>query len=181
MRRGVIALIVLGSACGVAPQPESARTVAAFEVPLPSPEQRAEFLKLLRGAAEIEGLHLDASNADELKQLSEVSPMTINAAVWRGADDDEALASVMDVPGNLGRAWISFSKGEDPALSTRFRDRAMRKILERWPRTQGLPIMPTGAIPLPADLRQTPQGYRVERSAAPRYYLSPTSPLIAPN
>jgi hypothetical protein len=181
MRWIALVLLSLCVACGVAPQPESARTVAAFEVPLPSPVERAEFLALLRAAAASEGLHVDASDAGEIHQLSEVSPLTINAAVWRGDNDDEELASVMDMPNNLGRAWISFSKGEDPHLATRFRERAMRQILNRWPGTQSLPIMPTGAIPLPEDLRQTPHGYLVKPEAASRYELSPASPLIARN
>lgn len=176
-----LALLTLCLGCGVAPQPESARTVAAFEVPLPTPQDRAEFLALLSSAAEAEGLHVDAANAEELERLSEVSPMTVHAAVWRGTDDDELLASVMDLPDNLGGAWISFSRGEGPTLATRFRQRAMQQILERWPRTQSLPILPTGAIPLPRDLRQTPQGYRVKPDAASRYELPLTSPLIARN
>ncbi|HKX80347.1 MAG TPA: hypothetical protein VJM34_17685 [Novosphingobium sp.] len=169
------------SGCGVAHQPESARTVAAFEVPLPSAAERSEFLALLSSEAKAEGLHLDASTPEELQQLSDVTPMTIHAAVWRGDNDEESLASVMDLPNNLGRAWLSFSKGEDPKLATRFRERAMRKVLARWPTTQALPIMPTGAIPLPADLLLTEQGYRVKPDAASRYELPATSPLVARN
>lgn len=148
-------------------------------MPLPTSEERAELLSILQRTAEREGLHVDASTAEELAQLSKVSPFTIHAAVWRGADDEEALASVMDMPGSPGRAWITFSEGEDPDLAKRFRERAMRDILERWSSTQSLPIMPTGAIPTPEDLRQTPDGYRVKRSVAARYELPPTSPLIA--
>ena len=181
MRWLALALLSICLGCCVASQPESARTIAAFEVPLSNAEERAEFLSALRASAEAEGLHVDASSAEDLKLLSEVSPMTIHAGVWRGADDDESLATVMDLPDNLGRAWISFSRGEDPNLSTRFRERAMRAIFERWPSTQRLPIMPTGAIPLPADLLQTPDGYRVKPDAASRYDLSPTSPLISRN
>jgi hypothetical protein len=181
MQRVHLAVLLFCAGCSVAPQPESARTIDAFEVPLPTQEDRREFLAVLSAAAEAEGLHVDASNGETLKQLSEVSPMTIHAAVWRGKNDDEALASVMDLPDNLGRAWISFSKGEDPALAARFRDRAMQKVLQEWPATQRLPIMPTGAIPLPADLLLTPQGYRVLPAAAARYQLPPTSPLVARN
>jgi hypothetical protein len=166
MRWLALPLFSLCLSFGVAPQPESARTVAAFEVPLPTPEERAEFLALLSAAAQAEGLHLDAANAEELKRLSEVSPMTIHADVWRGADDEESVASVMDLPGNLGRAWLSFSRGEDRTVVNRFRARAMRRIFERWPDTQRLPIMPTGAIPLPEDLRHTRHGYRVKAEAA---------------
>jgi hypothetical protein len=181
MQRIALAMLTLCLGCGVAPQPESARTVAAFEVPLPTPQDRAEFLSLLSSAAEPEGLHVDASSEEELERLSEVSPITIRAAVWRGVDDDEPLASVMDLPDNLGRAWLFFSRGEDTALATRFRQRAMRQILARWPRTQSLPIMPDGSIPLPRDLRPTPHGYRVEPEAASRNGLLSTSPLVAPN
>jgi len=180
MRWAAFAIIFLCSAC-VAPQRESARTVAAFEVPLPTLGERAEFLSLLRQAAESEGLHVDASTVEELEQRSEVSPVTIHAAVWRGANDEEPLASVMDMPGNLGRAWITFSKGEDSGLAKRFRERAMTQILARWPRTRSLPILPTGAIPLPEALRQTPEGYRVEPNAASGYGLAPASHIVATN
>jgi hypothetical protein len=46
--------------CGVAPQPESIKTVAAFEVPLESEADREQFLSVLRTAAEAEGMHVDA-------------------------------------------------------------------------------------------------------------------------
>lgn len=179
MRWAVLALLSFCAGCGVTSQPESARTVAAFEVPLLNAGERAEFLAVLSAAAKTEGLHVDATNAEDLKRLSEVSPMTIHAAVWRGKNDDEPLAVAMDLPDNLGRAWISFFKGENPDLAKRFRERAMRKIFERWPSTQQLPIMPTGTIPLPADLRQTSEGYRVSPDAASKYDLPNTSPLIA--
>jgi hypothetical protein len=180
MRLAALLAIALCSACGVVRQPESARTVAAYEVPLPTPQQRDEFFTIVREAAEAEGLHVDAPNSYRLKRLSEVGPITVRAAVWRGANDDDPVASVIDPP-ERGRTWISFSHGEDPALAKRFRERAIREILDRWPNAQSLPIMPTGAIPLAADLRLTTQGYRVDRSAAPRYDLPPSSPLIAIN
>jgi hypothetical protein len=80
---------------------------------------------------------------------------------------------------HLGLVWIMFSQGENPSLSTRFRERVMNKIVERWPHTQSLPIMPTGAIPLHRHLRRTPDGYRVEPSVADNYQLPSSSPLIA--
>lgn len=180
MLRTAFALLLLFTGCGVEPQPDSARTVAAFEVPLRTPEERAEFLTLLRQSAAAEGLHVDASGPKDLARLSAVSPMTIHAGVWRGSNDDEILASVMDLPGNSSRPWITFSRGEDSDLARRFRERAMRAILDRWPATQSLPIMPTGAIPLPQDLRQTQNGYRVAPEAAARYGLASTSSLVAP-
>jgi len=181
MRWIALALLMLCFGCRGTPQPESARTVAAFEVPLRDAKERAEFLALLSAAAEAEGLHVDAADADALKLLSETSPVTIHAGVWRGADDDEMLAGVDDMHGHLGRAWITFSRGEDPRLAARFRERAMRRILARWPSTQSLPILPTGAIPLTADLRLTPEGYRVKPEAASQYEVPPSSPLIALN
>jgi hypothetical protein len=165
-------LCVAISACGVAPQPESAKAVAAFEVSLPSPADRDQFLSVLRNAAEAEGLHVDATSNEELERRAGVSPafrMTVNATVWRGKNDEEAIASAMDQPDHLGDVWIFFFKGEDPALNTRLRERAMSEIMRKWPRSLSLPIMPTGAIPLHRDLVQTPQGYVVNPLEASKY------------
>ncbi len=177
LRIGLILLLTC-SACGVAPQPKSARTVAAYEVPLSTSSDRDALVALLRQDAEAEGFHVDAATAQELEQLSEVSPITINAAVWRGKDDDESVASVMDGADHLGLAWLGFSKGEEPERTARFKESVMRRIMLRWPKTQKLPIMPTGAIPLHDDLLLTKDGYRVRRAAASKYELPESSPLV---
>jgi hypothetical protein len=134
---------------------------------------------LLRRDAEAEGFHLDASTAEELKWQSEVSPISINAAVWRGKDDDESVASVMDGPDHLGFAWLTFSKSEEPARTARFRDRVMKRIVQRWPNTATLPITPSGGLPLREDLVLTSQGYRVKRQAASTYGFPASSALLA--
>lgn len=155
-------------------QPESAKTVAAFEVPLASENDRNEFLSVLRSAAKTEGMHVDTASKSELESLAKAIPlaeMTMNAAVWRGANDDESIASAMDSHDHLGQVWIMFSKGKDPVIATRFRERVMREIKLRWPDTLSLPIMPTGAIPLPRDLIRTPTGYVVNPTEAYRYQL----------
>jgi hypothetical protein len=174
---------LLGCAgCGVAPQPESAETVAAYEVPLLTRQERDGFLALVSREAKAEGLHLDAASPGELERTAQAMPeaaMTVHAAVWRGTEDDDSEAVIMDQRDHLGLVWIMFSRGENPALASRFRDRLMSKIIDRWPETQTLPITPTGAIPLHRDLRRTPEGYRVEPSAAETYQLPPSSPLIA--
>jgi len=174
-----LVLLLACSACGVAPQPKGARTVAAFEVPLSTASDREEFLALLREEAKAAAMHVDAADAEELSQLSEVSPLTINAAVWRGKDDDEATASVMDGADHLGLAWLTFSKSEEPEHTARFREAVMRRIMLRWPKTHALPITPTGAIPLHDDLLLTKDGYRIKRQAASKYELRASSPLIA--
>lgn len=170
----VMSLLIAGR--GVAtPQPESARTVAAFEVPLPSDADRERFLSTLRTAAEADGMHVDAESKQELENAAQASPllkMTFNAAIWRGATDDEAIASAMDQYDHLGQVWIMFSRGKDSALSSRFRERAVEAIKLRWPETLSLPIMPTGAIPLHADLIRTPTGYLVKPSEAYKYWLN---------
>jgi hypothetical protein len=97
--------------------------------------------------------------------------MTINAAVWRGTSDDEPIASAMDQPDHLGQVWVSFDRGEDPALSSRFREETMREVVRNWPATLSLPIMPTGAIPLHRDLIATPKGYVVDPAEAHKYSL----------
>jgi hypothetical protein len=170
---GLAAANCLGTiGCGVSAQPDSARTVAAFEVPLPSETDRDQFLSVLRTAAATEGMHVDASSSEELKREGDVSQAfkkTMNATVWRGANDDEAFASAMDEPDHLGEVWISFFKGKDPTLNSRLRESAMREIMRRWPDTLSLPIMPTGAIPLHDDLIRTPKSYVVNPAEAYKY------------
>jgi hypothetical protein len=176
MRRITTTLLLACTACGVVPRPDSIRTVAAFEVPLASAAEREAFLALLRRESEAHGFHVDAATAEELQSLSEVSPMTMNAAIWRGSNDDESVASAMDYRDHLGRIWITFDKGEDPPRFAKFRKDLMRKVVLRWPQTLSLPIMPTGAIPLASDLARTPSGYAVNPSAQGKYQPSPTPP-----
>jgi hypothetical protein len=167
-----------------AEHPASLKTVAAFEVPLPSESDRDQFLAVLRAAAQPLGLHVDAATGQELQEQAKVGPafkMTMNATVWRGANDAEALASAMDQPDHLGQIWISFFRGENPRLASSLRESAMREILRRWPGTLSLPIMPTGAIPLHSDLVRTPGGYIVNPSAAHKYELAGTEKRASGN
>jgi len=169
MFRLILVLCMTCTACSVAEQPEWAETVAAYEVPLPTAADMARFLELLNEEAEAEEYHVDAATPDELAALSDVSPITFNASVWRGEDDEESMASAMDFEDHIGRVWISFPLGQDPERSARFRRSLVPRIKEKWPDTASLPIMPNGAIPLPRDLVRTPSGYIVNPSAAPIY------------
>jgi hypothetical protein len=165
---------ILGAcaACGVAPQPASNETVAAFEVPLLTAQDRAAFLAVLRDAAKAEGGHVDAASDDELRQTSDAMPearMSIYAAVWRGQDDDENWATVMDQADHIGRVWITFARGKDEALASRFRDHAMKDIHARWHNPLSLPIIDRRTIPLHRDLVRTSSGYKLKPSEASRY------------
>jgi hypothetical protein len=173
MRLAVVQVVCLALAgCGIASQPESIKTVAAFEVPLSSEADRTEFVSILKAAAAGEGLHVDTARTEDLQSEAKVIPRaasTLRAGIWRGKDDNESIASAMDGADHLGRVWIMFSKGTDPALNTRFQQRAMGEINRHWPSTLSLPIMPTGAIPLPQDLIKTSTGYIVDPKQAGRY------------
>jgi len=162
-------LAVLCVCCSPVTQPDSARTVAAYEIPLPSTREKTEFLTLLSNVAKKYEFHVDSATSDELRAVSAVSPQTFRAAVWRGANDDENIASAMDFETHLGRIWLTFSLGEHPEQSARFRDEIMPLVKERWPETVSLPIMPSGAIPLDRDLIRTPSGYVVKPSEAHKY------------
>jgi len=169
--KAVVLALLLGS-CSPVPQSASLRTVAAYEVPLPTAADKARFLELMRIHAVGEGFHLDAATPAELEAQSSVSPITFNASVWRG-DDDEVIASAMDFQDHIGRVWITFAKGEDPVRSARFRDRLMPMVQRTWPGTAALPIMPNSSIPLVNDMIRTSSGYRVIPSAASKYALEP--------
>ena len=168
MLNRTIGLFLVCAACTVAPQPKSLETVAAYEVPLPTALDKARFIDLLGKIARTQGYHVDTASPSELKAMSEVSPITLNVAVWRG-DDEESMASAMDFSDRIGRVWIAFPKGENPSRSKRFRELLVPKIQEIWPRTASLPIMPNGAIPLTDDLVRISSGYKVKASAALKY------------
>ena len=125
-------------------------------------------MTLLSEVSETERYHVDAATQSELETISQVSPITFNASVWRG-DDEEIIASAMDFEDRIGRVWISFYKGEDKGRSRRFREALVPKIEEVWPNTTSLPIMPNGAIPLTRDLVRTEDGYEVRPSEAAKY------------
>lgn len=77
-------------------------------------------------------MHVDATSKADLAMEAKASAnfkMTLNAAVWRDTNDNEAVASAMDQFDRLGQVWLMFSKGEDPATAVRFRDRTMHEIM----------------------------------------------------
>ena len=98
--------------------------------------------------------------------------MTVDAAIWRG-DDEELVASAMDMKDHLGRIWLTFAKGENPSRSAAFRVRLMAHIASRWPRTASLPVLPGGNIPLAADLIRTRSGYELKTTQRAKYDLPP--------
>lgn len=160
-------MALLCAACSV-PQPASLETVAAYEINLPTDADKVRFLKVLQKVAEDDGYHVDAASASELAAMSDVSPITLNASVWRG-DDEESMASAMDFRDRIGRIWLSFPKGEDPDRSTRFREKLVTQVREAWPDATPLPIMPNGGLPLTEDLVRTPTGYEVRESERSKY------------
>ena len=165
----LLGAVLTCAACSPVEQPKSAQTIAAYEVPLPTASDRERFITLLSQKAAAAGFHVDVATEEELKATSSVSPQTLNATVWRGEDDEESIASAMDFRDRLGRVWLSFSLGEDPARTQRFREALLPAIRESWPSIASLPIMPSGAIPLTEDLVRTPQGYILKPSAAAKY------------
>lgn len=169
MFRLTIGLFILCAACGPVEQPRWAETVAAYEVALPTDADKRRFLDLLRKEAKAYGYHVDVATPQDLKVRSEVSPMTFSAAVWRGNNDDESIASAMDFQDRIGRVWIQFSRGQNSRRSAEFRQSLLPKIKSGWPDTRSLPIMPNGAIPLTEDLIRTPSGYIVSPAAAAKY------------
>jgi hypothetical protein len=181
MWRGIFIGLVLIAGC-VAPQPASNRTVAAYEVPLHTASDRSEFLALVRQEASAEGLHLDASTDSQLRDRANAIPqarMTVHAAVWRGVEDDHSEVTIMDGHDHLGLVWIAFGQGEDIEAATRFRNRLMVRVVDRWPETLALPVMPTGAIPLHGQLIKTPSGYKLDPAYVSGYEVDPSSTLVA--
>ncbi|HVQ08220.1 MAG TPA: hypothetical protein VMS43_07270 [Allosphingosinicella sp.] len=172
-------------ACAPVPQPDSFRLVAAVEIPLRTPADRSDLIAMLRRHAAADGLHVDDVSAEwqdhqrNAPELPDFARGTLYVGVWRGAEDDDLEVSVDD-SGHPGRAWIIFSRGKQPVLATRTRESLLSAIGRRWPGARRLPVLPTGGLPLADDLRLSPDGYRIARSAASGYELPATSPLLAP-
>lgn len=169
-------------ACQPILQPESLRTVAAFEVPLASAVDRANFLTILTAEARAEGLNLNVETAKEMERRAEMSPelrRSIHATVYRGGDPSQIEAYVSD-RSHLGHAWISFTKGEDPALARRFRERLVSRTVERWPETLSVPVAQTGSLPNKEDLVRGDHGYEID-PAKLAGYICGTAPGNAPH
>ena len=119
MRQLVLATIcAVIAGCGGARQPESMKTVVAFEIPLSSDADRDLFLSVLRAAAEVEGMHVDAASKEDLVLEAKASPnfqMTMKAAVWRGSNDDEGVASAMDLITGAG-VWAFMANIHDQQM-----------------------------------------------------------------
>lgn len=168
-------------ACKPVPQPESSRLVAAFEVPLTTTTDRADFLALLSATAAAEGLDVNVETAEEMERWAQISPesrRSIEASVYRGGDIGQTEARVSDQL-HIGHAWISFNHGRDPTLAQRFRDRLMPRIVDRWPETLSVPVTQTGGLPHKTDLVRGDNGYEII-STRMAGYICGTAPGNAP-
>ena len=144
--------------------------MAAFEVPLTSAADRADFLAILTVEANAEGLDVKVETAEEIERWAEMSPKlrkSVGAIVYRG-DDFQTEARVSD-QFHFGHVWISFAQGEDPASAQRFRDRVMSRTIERWPQTLAVPVAQTGSLPHREDLVRTDTGYKINPSRLAGY------------
>jgi hypothetical protein len=163
------------------PQPASARTVAAFELPLTTAVDRANFLTILTAEAASEGLDVKVETVREMEHWAEMSPelrKSIDVTVYRGGDLHQREAYVSD-QFHFGHVWISFSQGEDPALARRFRDRLMSQTIQLWPETLSVPVAQTGSLPHKEDLVRTDAGYEVSPARLAGYVCG-TDPGNAP-
>lgn len=162
-------------------QPEGSKTVAAFEVPLTTAVDRADFLAILATEAKAEGLDVKVETAQEMERWAEMSPKlrkSVEAIVYRGGDFLQTEARVSD-QFHFGHVWISFAQGKDPALALRFRDQVMSRTIERWPETLTVPVAQTGSLPHREDLIRTDTGYEINPSRS-EGYLCGDAPGNAP-
>jgi hypothetical protein len=176
-----VALAISG--CSPVKQPESIKFVAAVALPLERPSDRSDLIAILRRDASAGGLHVeDVSDAWARLGARERDPLlrkSIYIGLWRGFLHGD-LEVTVDDGGHPGRPWVIFSRGEHPTLAGQFRDGLLRDINHRWPDALELPISPSGGLPLVQDLRATPTGYKIVRSAAAGYGLPLNSPLVSP-
>lgn len=172
------------AACSPADQ-EAGRLVAAIEVPLSDRRDRNDLVAILRQNAAASGLHVDDVSAEwrefeqHARQIAPAEQVTFNVGVWYGTDDDE-LVVLADDRFHQGRAWVSFLRGVKPDRFKSYRESTMKAVRARWPEARIIPILPWGGLPHARDLVLTPTGYKISRSAAADYTLSPSLPIFAP-
>jgi hypothetical protein len=77
-----------------------------------------------------------------------------------------------------GRVWVTFPRGSQPDRSGQFREPLIAEIVQRWPDAKAIPVLPWGGVPHARDLVLTANGYRIARSAAADYELSPSLPIF---
>ncbi|WP_445191824.1 hypothetical protein ACT009_14795 [Sphingomonas sp. Tas61C01] len=163
------------------PQPRSARTVAAFEVPLNTALDRADLLSILRSEAARDDLTVEVETAQEMRTWAEMSPelrRSIDAVAYRGGHSKKMEVTISDKL-QLGHVWVIFFRGEDLALARRFRAQLMARIFQRWPNTLRVPVAQTRALPLIADLIRNDAGYQIDPARLATYICGP-APENAP-
>ena len=185
----ILALSILGlSGCTPSPADQEAMNyVEAIEIPLKGRLERLELYELLDAQARRhKGLHVDdvSDRSEKFYRHEEVlkpnERPTVEITVWRGKDDDQLVAAIGDVM-HRGRVWATFSRGQVPELERPFREAALAAILARWPKSQVLPVLPSGGLPLARDVVMTEEGYRIQASQGQIYGLSKGSDLLASN
>ena len=180
MRSAAFACFLSVSACGIASQPDSIRTVTAFAVPLTTPAEHDLLIDMMRRAAVPEGFVVESYSHDDLRRVSPPgTALRMEVTVWSNARDTEPVAGASEMSPNVEPAIADFARGSDPRRVIRFRDRLVSTVKRHWPNIQALPVLPNGTIPLMRDLKQTGAGYRIKPEAAASYSLPANSPLLA--
>ncbi|RYG38291.1 MAG: hypothetical protein EON93_02335 [Burkholderiales bacterium] len=148
------------------------RPAAAFKIVLTSEADRTVLLSVIEGVSREEGLRLEVSDSERLKQNAAFNGLleqSVHASVTRQASD-RLEAVLFDERDYLGRVWITFLPSDDPVSAKIFRERLVQKVRLSGLETLELPIMPNGSLPQPADLNRTPDGYAVSSEAESKYY-----------
>lgn len=180
----LLACLGLSSCIPTPADQEALQYVAAVEIPVGDSEDKTALAKLLSSlASSHQGLHVDDHSGRTVEHPGDTGALGLDQrlipiiTIWRGDDDDQLVGSVSDLT-NRGRVWVTFIKGPKPEMEAPFRAAALELIMKRWPDASALPVLPSGGLPLPRDLVMTGKGYRIDRSRAQAYSLSPDSDLL---
>lgn len=184
MCRSFFFVLLALSSCSARAASSDQQPIAAIEVPTPNTVDKSDLIALLQQTGAKQGFHVDDGSAQwrefakRAKDLPSPARKTLYAGVWDGKDDDDFIA-MADDGGHNGRSWVICYSGKRPEAAKRFWLDLSAALRRRWPTTKPIPILPSGALPLSDDLQMTSKGYRIVRSAAAKYGLPSSSPLIA--
>ena len=128
--------------------------LAALEVPLDTPQDRTDFLEILKDNARANGLHVDDASRQwreflkNVKDQPPTSPVekTIYISLWRAPDENNPEVLVDD-GGHQGRPWIIFYNGRRVDSAEKDRHELTSSIRRRWPQAINIPIKTEGGLP----------------------------------
>ena len=168
----MFALIALPVGCAWVltprPQPASARMVRVIEIPLRSPEDRADLIALFRREGARQGLvFLDTT--ESWRTAPPPSRKTLYIALDRMVDRKQEWEITAEDDGPGTDPWVTFLYGVEPKRAAATRESLAAALKARFPDAAEVPVLASGGAPFRRDLERVGGAYRIRPDRAASY------------